>query len=287
MPFIVRNTIRILVPRPVRVSVLREVDALDRLVARINPRWRRRRKYREELRFWRNELGKLRLWYTAASPSWSGIPAPADTEKVKSGKSEALDIVRTLNNVNPDYLRRLSLDADHLAGKRVLDIGSGPLAPSQQFKGAEHHIADPLLDRYIESGWPILDYGMTLTCCHAEHLAYPDGYFDAILSMNALDHVDDFNAAAAEIERVLKAGGRLYLELEYHEPRELEPQKLDDEKVIAAFPRIRLSKISERPRRTGIPGREGDRLAVWQGIRKGDVGQGDPGQTSRAPAALY
>jgi SAM-dependent methyltransferase len=264
---VLRDFIRLTVPRSLRVFLFEHIEAVDRRLAAMSPKWRAGRKYREELAFWRNELSKLRQWYEGESALWSGIPAPTDNQKVKSGKSQALDIVLTLNTVNPDYLSRLSLAADHFARKRVLDIGSGPLAPSQQFKGAEHHVADPLLDRYIASGWPMADYGVTLTRCHAEHLAYPDGYFDVILSMNALDHVDDFEAAAAEIERLLKVGGDLYLELEYHEPRELEPQKLSDERVLAAFRRASLCKKSERLRKSGLPGREGDRLAVWHGIR--------------------
>lgn len=42
----------------------------------------------------------------------------------------------------------------------------------------------------------------------AEHLPYPDGTFDLILSHEVLEHVQDDRAALAEMARVLKPGGR-------------------------------------------------------------------------------
>jgi len=265
---ILRNTIRGAVPRDVRAVFFNQIDAFDRFIARKSPRWRVGRKYREELAYWRKEFAILRQWYDGQIPSWLGVPAPTESQKIKSGKSHAADIVFTLNSVSQNYVKKLGLPANFFAGKRVLDVGCGPLAPSQQFKDAEHHITDALLDRYIASGWPLKEYGMKHTCCHAEHLVYDDDYFDAILSVNALDHVDDFEAVAREIERVLKPGGGLYMELEYHEPRELEPQKLSDEKVITAFSGTTLTRVSDRLRQTGLPGREQDRLVLWHGIKK-------------------
>ncbi|MCC6802166.1 MAG: class I SAM-dependent methyltransferase [Anaerolineae bacterium] len=42
-----------------------------------------------------------------------------------------------------------------------------------------------------------------------EYLPYPTGYFDTILSHETLEHVVDDRAAALELVRVLKPGGRL------------------------------------------------------------------------------
>lgn len=44
-----------------------------------------------------------------------------------------------------------------------------------------------------------------------EALPFPDGSFDAVLSHEVLEHVRDDRAAAAEIVRVLRPGGRLAL----------------------------------------------------------------------------
>lgn len=43
------------------------------------------------------------------------------------------------------------------------------------------------------------------------HLPYPDNYFDAAISFQVIEHIEDDAAFVAEIHRVLKAGGYLYL----------------------------------------------------------------------------
>lgn len=50
------------------------------------------------------------------------------------------------------------------------------------------------------------DAQLEIAAC--EHLPYPDDWFDAILSHEVLEHVQDDRAAVAEIVRVLKRGGR-------------------------------------------------------------------------------
>lgn len=47
---------------------------------------------------------------------------------------------------------------------------------------------------------------LELAAC--EHLPYPAGWFDLVLSHEVLEHVQDDRLAAAEIARVLKPGGR-------------------------------------------------------------------------------
>ena len=50
-----------------------------------------------------------------------------------------------------------------------------------------------------------------LVCAAGEGLPYPDGTFDLVLSHEVLEHVQDDRAAAEEIVRTLKRGGRLVL----------------------------------------------------------------------------
>jgi SAM-dependent methyltransferase len=42
-------------------------------------------------------------------------------------------------------------------------------------------------------------------------LPFPDGSFDAVLSLGVLEHVGDPEGSLAEIQRVLRAGGRIYV----------------------------------------------------------------------------
>jgi SAM-dependent methyltransferase len=45
----------------------------------------------------------------------------------------------------------------------------------------------------------------------AAYLDFPDGYFDAVLSIETLEHVDDLQGVANECARVLRTGGELVL----------------------------------------------------------------------------
>ena len=50
-----------------------------------------------------------------------------------------------------------------------------------------------------------------VVCAAGEHLPYPDNAFDVILSNEVIEHVQDDGAAAAEMVRVLRPGGRIFL----------------------------------------------------------------------------
>ena len=77
-------------------------------------------------------------------------------------------------------------------------------------------------------------------------MPYVDSYFDAVISVNALDHVDDFRQVASEIQRVVKVGGMVYFEVEYHAPTVNEPQHLNDTVVLESFSSCNMRKVVER-----------------------------------------
>ncbi len=106
--------------------------------------------------------------------------------------------------------RRLQMIArwTKLENARVLDAGCGVGMYTSKFierytlhvEGIEYEFA-----RALEA---------QTTTPHAvvaanEHLPYPTGYFDTILSHETLEHVADDRASALELVRVLKPGGRL------------------------------------------------------------------------------
>ena len=141
----------------------------------------------------------------------------------------------------------------------------------------------PLADRYMRAGWPLYDYDAKVFTGFAEAMPFVDGYFDAAVSVNALDHVDDFNAVIREIERVVKPGGRICFEVEYHAPTVTEPLALNDRKVSEAFQNTELKKRTERGKRdmfNDLANRFGliaerfvdfdnsERFALWHGVRR-------------------
>ena len=90
------------------------------------------------------------------------------------------------------------------------------------------------------------------------------GRRDAVISVNAIDHVSDFSAVAKEIRRVLKPGGTLRLQAHYHKPTPLEPQSLDDELILREFGSLGVRKVAERRVKPGEQVHDFDEcLVVW------------------------
>lgn len=217
-----------------------------RLIRHMAPRRAAEAKYDAELAYWRGELRNLNAWFEQGDTDWWGVAPPTPEQKVTRSDVWASNAVQTLHKVRPTYLEELALEADAFAGQRVLEVGCGPLVPLQQFTDCRRHAIDPLVDRYLEAGWPLYDYDATIIRAFGERLPYPDHYFDAVIAVNSLDHVDNFPRVAAEMQRVLRPGGRLCFEVEYHAPTVTEPLALEDQTIRAALDRCQLDKVVER-----------------------------------------
>jgi SAM-dependent methyltransferase len=121
------------------------------------------------------------------------------------------------------YTGYFGLSRDDYRGKRVLDIGCGPRGSLEWCEVAAECVGlDPLVDDYRALG--IDQHRMSYINARSEKIPYPDGYFDIVTSFNSLDHVEDPEKSLAEIERVLKSGGRFLLAVEVaHRPTVAEP----------------------------------------------------------------
>jgi len=218
----------------------------DRFWRRVSPSYRVVRKHEAELAFWQGSLKYLKSWFHDGATGRSGIRPPTPAQKVSVSESWVVNAVMTMHAMRPHYTERLRIERDHFRGKRVLEIGCGPLAPILQFQDCVRHCVDPLVDLYMAAGWPLFDYDAKFFNTGAESLPYYDGYFDAVISVNALDHVDNFEQVAREMQRVIKPGGSLHFEVEYHIPTVTEPVKLDDKRVLHAFAQCKLTPVINR-----------------------------------------
>jgi ubiquinone/menaquinone biosynthesis C-methylase UbiE len=116
--------------------------------------------------------------------------------------------------VHEKLIAQSELADDH----RVLEIGCGTgnltirakrAHPSAEVIGSD---PDPLALRRAQRKAPPLS-GIRFERGYAQRLPYADGEFDRVLSSMMLHHLDDDakTAAAAEVFRVLRPGGRLHV----------------------------------------------------------------------------
>jgi SAM-dependent methyltransferase len=122
---------------------------------------------------------------------------------------------KTITLGHPSYVwrdgqeRRFQLIARHvvLHSARVLDDGCGLGLYVRRFRVLtdDVHGVDVDPERVAEASRTLPN----IVVAPAEHLPYPDGYFDVVLSHEVLEHVTDEAAAVSEALRVLRPGGRL------------------------------------------------------------------------------
>jgi ubiquinone/menaquinone biosynthesis C-methylase UbiE len=100
---------------------------------------------------------------------------------------------------------------------RILDVGCGPTCTGQLFKVGFKTYLDPLMDSYLNTYPEKLPEGEKISSA-AEDIPKPDEDFDAVLCVNALDHMIDPDKALAEMSRVLKKDGVFLLGIFLHPP---------------------------------------------------------------------
>lgn len=220
-----------------------------------------------ELEFWKNVLSLYKKWYLGELRELYGEPNPPDAQKIKAHTLQDSAIL-TWGKIHQEvkYLQDLALDKDVFNSMRLLDIGSGPHPSALVFENCEVYCLDPLLPEYINLGFP-LHYYDRVKFIHArsEDVPVPEHFFDAVISVNALDHVDDFNKTAMEIQRILKPEGKIRFHLHYHKATTTEPIELNDRKILQSFNWCHnLKKISESKAKRGALITQGNEVyTLW------------------------
>ncbi len=126
------------------------------------------------------------------------------------------------------YCYYLGIERSTFGGKVVADIGCGPHGAIGLFEARQRFGIDPLLDRYRKL-FDMKRHGVTYLSCGAEEIPLASGAIDVAVSRNALDHLDDLDAAVDEIHRILHPGGEIVLSVNYQETAtRCEPQVIDD-----------------------------------------------------------
>ncbi len=139
------------------------------------------------------------------------------------------------------YSEEFGLKPDFFVGKRLLDVGCGPVGSLEWISGAKSRVGiDPLAREYLWLGaWK---QKMKYIACGAEKMPFLDENFDLIFCFNALDHVDDLAAASREISRVLARKGLLLLITDCnHPPTITEPTELPENLAENFFDGLELA----------------------------------------------
>lgn len=219
-----------------------------------------------EIDFWRREIDKYCLWYDGMLTLYGENP-PQYQDKVifLNNKLSAMLTWFEIHQKNK-YLKDLMLDSAVFAGMRLLDVGAGPFPSALAFEDAEVYSLDPLLPQYSASGFPLHLYEVRnrFIVAPAEAIPVEDGFFDAVISVNAIDHVDNFECSALEIQRVLKTNGMFRMHVHYHSYTAAEPIVLSDDRFLNAFDKIEgLKKIYESRNKCGSSCSEDEKYVIW------------------------
>lgn len=224
-------------------------------------------KYAEEINFWTQELNRYVVWYSGGMRDFYGIPTPAPEARITRFSDIRMNALETWVLADKwRYCKHLMLEPTYFTGQSVLEIGCGPLRLSRWFTDATVTGLDPLFDQYEVAGYPVVPHKLQ---AHAESIPVADDTFDAAFSVNAIDHVDDFEKAIAEVERVVKPSGEIRIEVHYHNATVTEPLVLHDARVAAAFKKFRVLKIHETASTTFYPPGthpKSDRFALWSNV---------------------
>jgi phosphatidylethanolamine/phosphatidyl-N-methylethanolamine N-methyltransferase len=115
-----------------------------------------------------------------------------------------------------DRGRRAAIAAADRIGGRILDVGVGTgislpdYARSSRLAGVDY--SEPMLRKAQER---VQQLGLSNVEClavmDAEHLGFPDAYFDAVVAQYVITTVPDPEATLDEFSRVLKPGGEIVL----------------------------------------------------------------------------
>ncbi len=202
-------------------------------------------KQKKELAFWDNEITRYAEWMEGTRPKLYNTPSPYTTERVSSDTQEHAAVLTWLKlHQMPKYLADLQLPADAFKGLNVLDVGSGPMPSACAFHDCHITALDPLHPYYQILGFPYGKYHamfgekLTFATASAETMPFGDNSFDVVISVNAIDHVDQFEKTAQEIKRVLKPNGKLAIHIHHHTATICEPIELTESRVKEAFSSI-------------------------------------------------
>jgi ubiquinone/menaquinone biosynthesis C-methylase UbiE len=204
-------------------------------------------KQQAEVDFWKRELGNYINWYDGKIEVLHGCQSPKEHRKItKYDHTTNAAMTWAYEFQYKKYLEDLCLKKDVFTGLKVLDIGSGPFPSVLAFTDCTVFGLDELILEYIKIGFPdpsSYETRFTPVVASAEKIPFPDNYFDVVICVNALDHVNKIEQVTFEMRRVLKREGKIALHVHYHNPSVTEPTQLSAEIMPILFTKVKGFKL--------------------------------------------
>jgi ubiquinone/menaquinone biosynthesis C-methylase UbiE len=152
-------------------------------------------------------------WADLYKQAYLGHEENIDKVKFSDQLEELEDLFRQRR-----HLAVVEMPVNELAGKRVLEIGSGSGAHSAMFKhhGAIITAVDITPERAAATARKlrlVSGSDSSVFNADAENLPFVDDYFDMVYSNGVLHHSTNTEQCIAEVNRVLKPGGKAVLML--------------------------------------------------------------------------
>jgi SAM-dependent methyltransferase len=134
-----------------------------------------------------------------------------------STKAVARSLVHLVADPRKFYYRKVSEFAGGIKNKKILELGSGPKVKNEYYYSTKHlfHKTNDFLQSDIvkDFGHPIVDVTKMKFI----------NEFDAIMCLNVLEHVYEYQRAVQNLYRALKQGGTLVIAVPYAYPLHDEP----------------------------------------------------------------
>jgi len=142
------------------------------------------------------------------------------------------------------YTKPFGLNTIDFANKKVLDIGCGPRGSLEWVPSSTVAVGlDPLAKEYLSLNSGTKNLQMDLIEGYCEAIPFEDNSFDIVTSFNSIDHVEDIQQSANEIQRVLKPGGLLLLICDVNRKATLtEPHSLSINSIKGNFSQLTLKE---------------------------------------------
>ena len=116
------------------------------------------------------------------------------------------------------FFRERYTTREMFEGKTVLDVGCGAGGKTMYYaaQGVERIVGMDIVAHYQQEAEELArqlgyDDKFTFVVGDAAHTGFPDGSFDTIIMNDAMEHVARPDLVLAEVRRILRPGGRLYV----------------------------------------------------------------------------